>query len=52
MAATFAIFVLFFGVALLDALVGGHWYRAVFFALIGVAFLVMSRPRPAKRPET
>lgn len=35
------VFILFFGLSLLDALWGGHWLRAGFWILIGFAFLLM-----------
>ena len=34
-----AVFVLFFGVALLDALRSGDWVRAAFWVAIGLVFL-------------
>jgi hypothetical protein len=40
-----AIFVIFFGVSLLDAFRGGPWYRAVFWVAIGLVFLLMDRRR-------
>ena len=39
-----AVFVLFFGIALLDALRGGHWLRAIFWLLIGALFWLLDRP--------
>ena len=36
----FAIFVLFFGVALLEAFQTGNWIKAVFWVAIGIVFLV------------
>lgn len=36
----FAIFVLFFGVALLEAFQTGNWIKAVFWVAIGLVFLV------------
>ena len=33
------IFVLFFGIALLDAFRDGDWLRAAFWSVIGLAFL-------------
>jgi len=35
----FAIFILFFGVALLDAIQTQNWLRVAFWAAIGVVFL-------------
>ena len=43
------IFLLFFGVSLLDALRGGHEIRAVFWFLTGVVFWWMDRPRQKRR---
>ena len=37
------IFVLFFGVSLLDALWGGHWVRAAFWLGMGSAFWALER---------
>lgn len=37
------IFVLFFGIALLEALRGGEWMRALFWLGIGVAFWLIER---------
>ena len=37
------IFILFFGVSLLDALWGGHWLRAGFWLVMGAAFWGMDR---------
>lgn len=39
------IFVLFFGVSLLDALWGGHWVRALFWLGTGLVFFLMERTR-------
>jgi hypothetical protein len=39
------IFVVFFGISLLDALWGGHWVRAVFWIGIGLAFWAFDRVR-------
>ena len=45
----FAVFVLFFGIALLDALRGGHWARAIFWLLIGGLFWYLDRPKSPAR---
>lgn len=37
------IFLVFFGISLLDALVGGHWLRAWFWVAIGLAFWAFDR---------
>ena len=39
------IFLVFFGISLLDALWGGHWARAVFWVAIGLAFWALDRVR-------
>ena len=41
----FAVFVLFFGVAMLDALRSHDWLRAAFWVAIGTVFLWMEQPR-------
>jgi hypothetical protein len=41
----FTIFLVFFGISLLDALWGGHWIRALFWVGIGVVFFAMDRAR-------
>lgn len=45
-----AIFVIFFGLALLDALWAGHWARALFWIGIGVVFVWLERARDRRRP--
>ncbi len=37
------VFLLFFGMALLDAIAGGHWIRALFWIAVGVCFIVLDR---------
>ena len=37
------IFILFFGAALLDALVGGHWLRASGWLAAGAVFWLLDR---------
>ena len=37
------IFILFFGVALLDAIRGGHWLRIVFWVTVGAMFWLLDR---------
>jgi hypothetical protein len=44
-----AIFVIFFGVSLLDAFAGGHWLRAAFWIAIGVLFWALARARSGHR---
>jgi hypothetical protein len=41
----FAGFVLFFGVAMLDAFRSQDWARAGFWVLIGIVFVWMDQPR-------
>lgn len=43
------IFLLFFGIATLDAVGGGHWLRTGFWLAVAVLFLRLDRPRPAGR---
>jgi hypothetical protein len=43
------IFLLFFGIALLDAIRGGHWLRVAFWLLVGALFYVADRRQPASR---
>ena len=54
----FAVFLLFFGVSLLEALQTQNWLKAAFWLAIGLVFLVADnlRPRgagerPGMRPE-
>lgn len=43
------IFFLFFGIALLDAVRGGHWLRMVFWLSIAALFFLADRRQSAKR---
>ena len=43
------IFILFFGIAVLDAIRGGHWLRILFWVGIGVLFFLADRRQLAKR---
>jgi len=43
------IFILFFGIALLDAIRGGHWLRVLFWLAIGAFFFAADRRQLAKR---
>ncbi len=43
------IFVLFFGIALLDAIRGGNWLRIIFWLVIGALFFLADRREMAKR---
>ena len=48
MGTNITVFLLFFGVALLNALRGGHWLRAAFWLVLGLVFLLgdsMRQPR-------
>ena len=45
----FAVFVLFFGVALLEAFQTQNWIKAGFWAAIGVVFLVANNFKANKR---
>ncbi len=37
------VFILFFGVALLDAVRGGHWTRGLFWIAMGSVFWLLER---------
>jgi hypothetical protein len=39
----FTIFILFFGIAFLDAVRGGHWPRVFFWVVIGLLFFLADR---------
>ena len=41
----FAVFVLFFGVALIDALQSGSWLKSAFWIAIGIVFLLADSTR-------
>jgi hypothetical protein len=43
------IFLLFFGIALLDAIRGGHWLRVAFWLAVGALFYVADRRQLANR---
>ena len=45
------IFILFFGVALLDALKGGEWARVVFWVVIGAVFFLMDQKGLFRRQQ-
>jgi hypothetical protein len=45
------VFILFFGISLLDALGGGHWLRALFWLGMGVVFWGLERERKGRGPE-
>ena len=44
------IFLLFFGISLLDAFRGGHWLRAVFWVGIGLVFWAFDHGRRRRHP--
>ncbi len=37
------VFLLFFGIALLDAIAEGHWIRAICWLAVGVCFALLDR---------
>jgi hypothetical protein len=43
------IFILFFGIALLDAIRGGYWLRILFWLVIGAVFFLADRRQLARR---
>ena len=43
------IFIVFFGMSLLDALWGGHWVRSAFWIAAGLAFWGMDRMRRVRK---
>jgi hypothetical protein len=43
------IFLLFFGIALLDAIKGGHWLRILFWLAIATLCLLSDRRQSARR---
>jgi hypothetical protein len=43
------IFLLFFGVFLLDALASGYWWLALFWLTVGLAFALVDRWNRPKR---
>jgi len=44
----FAIFILFFGVALVEALKSQNWLSAILFVLLGIMFLRTDKPQKKK----
>ena len=48
MRANFTVFLLFFGISLLDAVRGGNWVRVLFWVVIGLGFLLADRRQLAK----
>lgn len=49
MQTNFTIFLLFFGIAFLDAVRGGQWWRVLFWVAIGVMFFLADRRRGASK---
>lgn len=43
------IFILFFGIAALDAVRGGHWLRIIFWLAVGMVFFMADRRQLARR---
>jgi hypothetical protein len=46
------IFLVFFGIGLLDAFRGGHWARAFFWVGMGLLFFAMDRARKSRKADT
>lgn len=49
MRTNFTIFILFFGISVLDAVRGGHWLRILFWVVMAAGFLIADRRAMAKR---
>ena len=49
MRTNFTIFILFFGISVLDAVRGGHGVRILFWAIMAAGFLLADRREMAKR---
>jgi hypothetical protein len=49
MGSNVTIFLVFFGLALLDAIRGGHWLRVAFWLAMGVLFYLADRRQMRKR---
>lgn len=49
LSSNFAVFVLFFGLSLLEAFQTRNWLRAVFWLAIAIVFLYADRRRPQER---
>jgi membrane protein implicated in regulation of membrane protease activity len=45
------VFFLFFGIAALDAVRGGHWLRVAFWLVIGAVFFLADRRQLRPRSE-
>ena len=48
----FVVFILFFGVALLDALRGGEWPRVAFWVTMGILFWFLDRRQVLHRSHS
>ena len=46
-----AVFLIFFGLALLDAITSGNWLRSAFWIIVGLLFLRADALKPGKRTE-
>ena len=44
-----AVFLVFFGLALLDAITSGNWLRSAFWVIVGLLFLRADALKPRKR---
>lgn len=51
MSTNLTIFVLFFGIAVLDAFRGGHWLQVLLWGVLGTGFYLADRREPARRPS-
>jgi len=47
-----AVFALFFGISLLEALQGRHWIAAALWLSVGLFFVAMDRPRKTPNVPT
>jgi len=45
------IFLVFFGISLLDALWGGHWVRALFWLGMGLVFFALDHARTRRKVD-
>jgi hypothetical protein len=46
-----AVFLIFFGLALLDAITSGNWIRSAFWIVVGLLFLRADALKPRKSTE-
>jgi hypothetical protein len=49
MRSNFTIFILFFGIAFLDAIRGGYWLRILFWLAMAIIFFLADRRQVTKR---